>query len=184
MADSTTSSPKRSKRTKKRKMIDIIIVILVIAIMVIVFGADLYRAWYCNKRLNTPVEPIFKVSDYGTTIRGTDNMVDHINTKVKEYLESSDSSVVSASIENGIWYIIQHRDNLFENDEIMENLMCYGWLLEYGSSDKIATEMGEQVAMVAKYMYRNQETLTSDYTQGKLKRINEYIEEILGRYDL
>lgn len=181
VADKTTKSP---NKLKGRKVIDILIVVSVIAFIAYLIFTEICRPWYYSRKLNTPVESIFKVSETGEQFRGTDEMVDHINKKVKEFLENSSSKSVSTSIENGIWYIIQHRDNFFEDDEVMENLMSYGWLLEYGSSDEITSKMGEQVAMVVKYMYRHQETLNSDFTTGKLQRINEYIDEILKGYGL
>ena len=156
----------------------IIIPSLIIIVVYICFGT--YRLRYRDKRLETPVDPIFIVSESAEGIRGTTKMVNKIYYEVKEKVDS----LGEKTREDAVWYIIQHRDDFFENDEIMENLMCYGWILEYGSPNETASKMGMQVGMVVKYMYRGYETLDSEYTQNKLKRIDEYIDEILDTYDL
>lgn len=113
----------------------------------------------------------------------TNAMVDKlINDAKKDYVNISTDELTVA-----INYIKEHIDNLFENNEIMENVIYYGSLLEYYYAidndpfkgfSSIEGEIGMNAVQAVKYVYRNVESPEDEATIKNINQIKENIEKL------
>lgn len=109
---------------------------------------------------------------------GTSAKVDEIARKAKEDSAKIDDEKTNEAVS----YIREHFDNYFENNEVMEQTMYYGYLLEYAYKDDENNQpyavLGQDVYQVVKYVYRGAETIDSDSVQSNLRQVEKDLKEI------
>lgn len=112
------------------------------------------------------------------------------NEKLNYLIKKGQSKAKDASIEEineAINYIKSNIDNPFSNNDIMENLIYYGSILEYyyakdGSSfngfTNIKGNIGMNTIIAIKYVYRNIETPTDDSTIHNINKVKKDLTSI------
>lgn len=109
--------------------------------------------------------------------KNTSEMVDYLIRKAQSDVQGlSDEELVPA-----LDYINDNIDNCWDSNEIMENYIYYGSMLEihyngsYANAD-IKGRIGMNAVQLVKYVYRNTETIDSDHTQENLRQVKEDLE--------
>ena len=116
----------------------------------------------------------------------TTKMVENI---VKKARYDASQGISEEQRNEAIEYIYKNYDNYFESNEIMENVMYYGSLLEYAytedakNSSPETTEfnyysLGRDANQCVKYVYRNVEDVSDQATQINLEQIKEALEKL------
>lgn len=94
---------------------------------------------------------------------------------------SDAENITDAQTEEAVEYIYNQYGHYFDSDEIMENIIYYGYLLEYGYSDdydtdsdaKMYTDLGSDAYRLVKYVYRGTESATDERISTNLEQIRE-----------
>lgn len=117
-----------------------------------------------NSKLNEPDE------------HNSTSYVDYLTLKAKADAETASDE----NIENAINYIIEHKDNLFSDNEVMENAMYYGRLIEckYKDTKTDYEKLGWQTLKTIKYVYIGEENINDEVTQNNLAKLIEIIDNI------
>lgn len=165
------------KKTLKKS-----IIILMLLLLCISFTA-------CNNNesntqiLNNTIEKENKIiNEYNTentTIEAqpnTSQKVDEIAKKAKEDAEN----ITSEKQKEALQHIKNNKSNFFKNNEVMEQSMYYGYLLEYAykNSDKNYAKLGQDVYQAIKYVYRGIEKVEDSSTQENLQQIEKDLKQI------
>lgn len=113
----------------------------------------------------------------------TSLMVDSLIRKGKNKVDNATEEDLTTAIN----YIKDNIDNLFANNEVMENAIYYGSLLEYyyaidhdsynGFND-IRGEIGMDTVQAVKYVYRNTETPEDQHVTENIRQIKENLGKI------
>ena len=113
----------------------------------------------------------------------TSLMVDSLVRKGKDKVDTATEEDLTTAIN----YIKDNIDNLFANNEVMENTIYYGSLLEYyyaidhdsynGFND-IKGEIGMDAVQAVKGVYRNTETAQDQHVVENINQIKENLGKI------
>ena len=107
----------------------------------------------------------------------TSDMVDKIALQAKQDAATIDE----AKTDEAITYIKETYPNYFDDNDVMEKTMYYGYLLEYAYKDtdnSPLTNLGMDTYQAVKYVYRGAETIDDDGTQENLRQISEDLEKV------
>lgn len=116
----------------------------------------------------------------------TTKMVENI---VKKARYDASQGISEEQRNEAVEYIYKNYDNYFESNEIMENVMYYGSLLEYAytedaknsspdSLESIYCNLGMDANQCVKYVYRNVEDVSDQATQSNLSQIKKALEKL------
>lgn len=112
----------------------------------------------------------------------TSEMVEYIAREAKK----SANSPSNEKDKEAICYIRDNYPNYFDSNAKMENMMKYGYYLEYAYSKNgptnIYANLGMDAYQVVKYVYRNTENVESDHVQENLRQIEEALGELPPEY--
>ena len=164
-----------NKNFKSKKIA--IIFCSVVAIIVIIFFAIAFSEDDSSEVSNT----------YSTPASGNETITfDGSKTTKTDEITRSAKEAVSNGItqeqtDEAVNYIYQNYENYFASDDVMEQCIYYGAMLEYGYQEdyktdltaKTLTDLGQDVAQVAKGVYRGTDAVTDDFTQSNLEKIKE-----------
>lgn len=106
----------------------------------------------------------------------TSEMVDYIAHKAK----ADAATATIDDIHEAVQWLKNNVDNIFDNNEYMENAMYYGELLEYkyqGTGDPYG-KVGWQAFKTVKYVYRGYEAITDTATQDNFDELKEILKTI------
>lgn len=115
--------------------------------------------------------------DRSTAEPNTSEMVDAI---AREARAEAESGIDTNRRDEAVDFIVQNYPDYFSNNEVMEQTMYYGYLLEYAyqDSDRDYANIGQDAEQVVKYVYRGAETVEDDATQENLRQIADDLSEI------
>lgn len=104
---------------------------------------------------------------------GTSEYVDYLTLKAK-----SDAETVSdKEIDKAETWLKDNVENIFDNEENMENTMYYGALIEYKykNKDTDKSKLGFQAAKTVKYVYRGAEKVSDEVTKDNWNELREML---------
>lgn len=164
-----------SKNFKTKKFA--IIFCTVVALIVIIFFVIAFSENDSSEVSNTSTTPAS--SDETITLDSDKTAkIDDITRNAKEAVSNG---ITQEQTDEAVNYIYQNYDNYFVSDDVMEQCIYYGAMLEYGYQEdyktdltaKTLTDLGRDVAQVAKGVYRGTDAVTDDFTQSNLEQIKE-----------
>ncbi len=126
---------------------------------------------------STESTPTASLPDRSTAEPNTSTMVDAI---AREARSEAESGIDTSRRDEAVNFIVQNYPNYFTSNEVMEQTMYYGYLLEYAyqDSDRDYANIGQDAEQVVKYVYRGVETVEDDATQENLRQIADDLSEI------
>lgn len=126
---------------------------------------------------STESTPTTSLPDRSTAEPNTSEMVDAI---AREARAEAESGIDTNRRDEAVDFIVQNYPDYFSSNEVMEQTMYYGYLLEYAyqDSDRDYASIGQDAEQVVKYVYRGAETVEDDATQENLRQIQEDLSEI------
>lgn len=108
----------------------------------------------------------------------TSEMVDEIALQAKEDANSVDDAKVQEAVD----FIKNNYSDYFKDNETMEKVMYYGYLLDYAFKDnadkKAYAELGTDAYQVVKYVYRGAETKDDDSVKSNLEQIQKDLDAL------
>lgn len=109
----------------------------------------------------------------------TSEMVDSIARKAKR---SANKSASAKKRNAAISYIVDHYPDFYENNEVMEKTMYYGYYLEYAysknGSNNIYANLGMDVYQSIIYVYRNTENINDVHVKENLGQIKKALVQL------
>lgn len=104
--------------------------------------------------------------------------IDEITRNAKDAVSSG---ITQEQTDEAINYIYHNYGNYFSSDDVMEQCIYYGAMLEYGYQKdyktdltaKTLTDLGQDVTQAAKGVYRGSDSETDEYTVSNLEQIKE-----------
>ena len=113
-----------------------------------------------------------------TNTENTSAKADSIARKARDTANSATDEDISTAYE----YIKANYTNCFKDSTTMEQMMYYGWLLEYkyeGDTEKQDYyTLGQNAEQLAKYVYRGSDTADSDSTKANIEQVGKSIDTI------
>lgn len=77
-------------------------------------------------------------------------------------------------------YIAEKYPDFFDDNETMEKVMYYGYLLEYWEDDTEGyRQFGQDAEQAVKYVYRGVESVEDESTQENLRQLEEDAQRII-----
>lgn len=108
----------------------------------------------------------------------TSEMVDKIALQAKEDAVNIDDTKVQEAVD----FVKNNYSDYFKDNETMEKVMYYGYLLDYAFKDnadkKAYSELGTDAYQVVKYVYRGAETKDDDSVKSNLKQIQKDLDAL------
>lgn len=178
--DNNNNTPKEKKKLGCFPKVLIMLVIVAVLLFVIVSIGTSGE----NKEESTTMFTTAYSTEYAEP--NTTKMVENI---VKKARYDASNGISDEQRNEAIEYIYKHYDNYFESNEIMENVMYYGSLLEYAyeedaknssanSLESTYFNLGMDANQCVKYVYRNVEDVSDQATQSNLSQIKKALEKL------
>ena len=106
----------------------------------------------------------------------TSEKVDSIINKAREDAETA----TDEQKQDALNFIVDNRCNYFTGgNEMMENVIYYGALLDYCYDDStVISNIGTDAVQAVKYVYRGAETIEDKATLENLRQIDEEVEKL------
>ena len=84
--------------------------------------------------------------------------------------------------DEAVGFIVENYPNYYEGNELMEQAITYGYLLEYAYKDNDVArdyaELGMDLVQAVKYVYRGVESVLDDATRENLLQVRETLERL------
>lgn len=167
----TSNNEQRKRNNKKLLKISAILLVIVALLLIVVVAAT------NSENSESSVQTTLS-NEQASLSRERSAAYDELIRSAKNDVENG---ITEEQTNEAVEYIYNHYDNYFENDEIMENCIYYGALLQYGyeedyqtdSTAKIYTDLGQDVDRLVKWVYRGTESTTEDRMSINLDQIKE-----------
>jgi len=158
-----------------KKRISIILSALFLAIALTACGSTAEPA---DTKSSTPQTAGSSQQDGSAEHIDTSAQADSIARKARDAANSATDEDISTAYE----YIKANYTDCFKDDTTMEQMMYYGWLLEYkyeGDTEKQDYyTLGQSAEQLAKYVYRGSDTADSDSTKANIEQVGKSIDAI------
>ncbi len=158
-----------------RKRIDIILSALFLAIVLTACGSTAEPA---DTKSSTPQTAVSSQQDGSAEHIDTSAQADSIARKARDAANSATDEDISTAYA----YIKANYTNCFKDKTTMEQMMYYGWLLEYkyeGNAEKQECyTLGQDAEQLVKYVYRGTDTTDSDHSKSNIEQIRKSIDAI------
>ncbi len=158
-----------------RKRISIILSALFLAIVLTACGSTAEPA---DTKSSTPQTAVSSQQDGSAEHIDTSAQVDSIARKARDAANSATDEDISTAYA----YIKANYTNCFKDKTTMEQMMYYGWLLEYkyvGNPEKEDyCNLGQDAEQLVKYVYRGTDTTDSDHSKSNIEQIRKSIDAI------
>lgn len=160
-------------KTKKFAIIFCAVVALIVIIFFVISFSENDSSEVSNTSTTTASSDETITLDSDKTAK-----IDKITRNAKETVSNG---ITQEQTDEAVNYIYQNYENYFASDDVMEQCIYYGAMLEYGYQEdyktdltaKTLTDLGQDVAQVAKGVYRGTDAVTDDFTQSNLEQIKE-----------
>lgn len=165
------------KKTLKKSII--ILMLLLLCITFTACNNNESNTQILNNTIEKENEIINEYNTENTTIeaqQNTSQKVDEIAKRAKKDAEN----ITPEKQKEALQYIKNNKSNFFKSNEVMEQSMYYGYLLEYAykNSDKSYAKLGQDVYQAIKYVYRGIEKVEDSATQENLQQIEKDLKQI------
>lgn len=131
-----------------------------------------------DTKSSTPQTAVSSQQDGSAEHIDTSAQADSIARKARDAANSATDEDISTAYE----YIKANYTDCFKDDTTMEQMMYYGWLLEYkyeGDTEKQDYyTLGQNAEQLAKYVYRGSDTADSDSTKANIEQVGKSIDAI------
>lgn len=158
-----------------RKRISIILSALFLAIVLTACGSTAEPA---DTKSSTPQIAVSSQQDGSAEHIDTSAQADSIARKARDAANSATDEDISTAYA----YIKANYTNCFKDKTTMEQMMYYGWLLEYkyeGNAEKQECyTLGQDAEQLVKYIYRGADTADSDNTKANIEQVGKSIDAI------
>ncbi len=158
-----------------KKRISIILSALFLVIALTACGSTAEPA---DTKSSTPQTVVSSQQDGSAEHIDTSAQADSIARKARDAANSATDEDISTAYE----YIKANYTDCFKDDTTMEQMMYYGWLLEYkyeGDTEKQDYyTLGQNAEQLAKYVYRGSDTADSDSTKANIEQVGKSIDTI------
>ena len=158
-----------------KKRIGIILSALFLVIALTACGST---AEPVDTKSSTPQTAVSSQQDGSAEHIDTSAQADSIARKARDAANSATDEDISAAYE----YIKANYTDCFKDSTTMEQMMYYGWLLEYkyeGDTEKQDYyTLGQNAEQLAKYVYRGSDTADSDSTKANIEQVGKSIDAI------
>ncbi len=152
--------------------------ILTALFLVIALTACGSTAEPADTKSSTPQTVVSSQQDGSAEHIDTSAQADSIARKARDAANSATDEDISTAYE----YIKANYTDCFKDDTTMEQMMYYGWLLEYkyeGDTEKQDYyTLGQNAEQLAKYVYRGSDTADSDSTKANIEQVGKSIDTI------
>lgn len=169
-----------NKNTKQNKFLKVGIIIIVTFALIIVIGlVGGSQTSQNEKNSNKTIEEKITDKSKNTIEPNTSAMIDSLILKGKEKAKNATEEELNEALD----YIKININNCFTSNEIMENFIYYGSILEYyynggKTNSDIRGEIGMDSVQLVKYVYRNIETPTDEATISNLKQVKDNLSKL------
>lgn len=158
-----------------KKRIHTILTALFLAVALTACGSTAEPA---NTKSSTPQTAASSQQDGSAEHIDTSAQADSIARKARDAANSATDEDISTAYE----YIKANYTDCFKDNTTMEQMMYYGWLLEYkyeGDTEKQDYyTLGQSAEQLAKYVYRGSDTADSDSTKVNIEQVGKSIDAI------
>ncbi len=158
-----------------KKRIHTILTALFLAIVLTACGSTAEPA---DTKSSTPQTAVSSQQDGSAEHIDTSAQADSIARKARDAANSATDEDISTAYE----YIKANYTDCFKDSTTMEQMMYYGWLLEYkyeGDTEKQDYyTLGQNAEQLAKYVYRGSDTADSDSTKANIEQVGKSIDAI------
>lgn len=162
--------PKKKKRIGCLSIFLIVVLVFLILFFLVSFAVDSDT----EKSTSTPVSS----SETITLNKNKTARIDEITRNAKEAISSG---ITQEQTDEAVNYIYQNYGNYFSSDDVMEQCIYYGAMLEYGYQNdyendftaKTLTDLGQDVTQTVKGVYRGSDAKTDEYIISNLEQIKE-----------
>ena len=158
-----------------KKRIHTILTVLFLAIALTACGST---AEPSDTKSSTPQTAVSSQQDGSAEHIDTSAQADSIARKARDAANSATDEDISTAYA----YIKANYTDCFKDDTTMEQMMYYGWLLEYkyeGDTEKQDYyTLGQNAEQLAKYVYRGSDTADSDSTKANIDQVGKSIDAI------
>lgn len=158
-----------------KKRINTILSALFLAIVLTACGSTAEPA---DTKSSAPQTAVSSQQDGSAEHIDTSAQADSIARKARDAANSATDEDISAAYE----YIKVNYTDCFKDSTTMEQMMYYGWLLEYkyeGDTEKQDYyTLGQNAEQLAKYVYRGSDTTDSDSTKANIEQVGKSIDAI------
>lgn len=158
-----------------KKRIHTILTALFLAIALTACGST---AEPSDTKSSTPQTAVSSQQDGSAEHIDTSAQADSIARKARDAANSATDEDISTAYA----YIKANYTDCFKDDTTMEQMMYYGWLLEYkyeGDTEKQDYyTLGQNAEQLAKYVYRGSDTADSDSTKANIDQVGKSIDAI------
>ncbi len=179
-----TSKKTEQEGAKSKKKWIIAAVVVVVLAAAVAGNSDAYK----NSKQQTETSAQSTEQDVEqSTETVADTMEPEANTSAKvdalalEAKEAAAEGVTDEQRAEAVTFIVEHYPDYYADNETMEQVMAYGFWLEYAYKDDEArdyAELGMDVSQAVKYVYRGVEAVEDDATQENLRQIKETLEKL------
>ncbi len=158
-----------------RKRISIILSALFLAIVLTACGSTAEPA---DTKSSTSQIAVSSQQDGSAEHIDTSAQADSIARKARDAANSATDEDISTAYA----YIKANYTDCFRDNATMEQMMYYGWLLEYkyvGNPEKEDyCNLGQDAEQLVKYVYRGTDTTDSDHSKSNIEQIRKSIDAI------
>ena len=158
-----------------KKRIGIILSALFLVIALTACGST---AEPSDTKSSTPQTAVSSQQDGSAEHIDTSVQADSIARKARDAANSATDEDISTAYE----YIKANYTDCFKDSTTTEQMMYYGWLLEYkyeGDTEKQDYyTLGQNAEQLAKYVYRGSDTADSDSTKANIEQVAKSIDAI------
>lgn len=158
-----------------RKRISIILSALFLAIVLTACGSTAEPA---DTKSSTPQTAVSSQQDGSAEHIDTSAQADSIARQARNAANAATENDISTAYE----YIKSNYTDCFRDNATMEQMMYYGWLLEYkyvGNPEKEDyCNLGQDAEQLVKYVYRGTDTTDSDHSKSNIEQIRKSIDAI------
>lgn len=158
-----------------RKRISIILSALFLAIVLTACGSTAEPA---DTKSSTPQTAVSSQQDGSAEHIDTSAQADSIARQARDAANAATENDISTAYE----YIKSNYTDCFRDNATMEQMMYYGWLLEYkyvGNPEKEDyCNLGQDAEQLVKYVYRGTDTTDSDHSKSNIEQIRKSIDAI------
>lgn len=158
-----------------KKRMNTILAALFLAIVLTACGSTAEPA---DTKSSTPQTAASSQQDGSSEHIDTSAQADSIARKARDAANSATDEDISTAYE----YIKANYTDCFKDDTTTEQMMYYGWLLEYkyeGDTEKQDYyTLGQNAEQLAKYVYRGSDTADSDSTKANIEQVGKSIDAI------
>lgn len=165
----------KKQRAKKLWKVFGIVVLIIFILFIILIVVALNSDSGSDTSASTDPQTLSDEAASLSQVRGakTDELIRKARTDAEH--------ITDAQTKEAVEYIYNQYGHYFDSDEVMENIIYYGYLLEYGYSDdystdavaKMYTDLGSDAYRLVKYVYRGTESSTDERMRTNLEQIRE-----------